>query len=267
MSILRPALAFDNVTVITNAILRDPKLSPAEKGILGYVLSHAAGYELTMKQMIAENRAGRSAIDSALTGLEHNGYLKRTRQRSETGQLGGYDWEVTIDALGRPTGQITKVEKPALGVTCANGKSSQVGTSAGFSSVGEANVEKPAPKKYKGLELELDLEQQELNGSPAPAAPELFDEFWKVYPAKKGKIAAKKAWSRAIKVATPDQIISGAMLYRTDSRVLAGFVKDPATWLNGGHWDDELTPAGAGSRGGHRAYQDPADLSAYFEEL
>lgn len=100
---------------------------------------------------------------------------------------------------------------------------------------------------------------------PAPAGPDLFDEFWKVYPAKKGKIAAKKAWAKALKSAAADHIIAGAMVYRTDSRVLAGYVKDPATWLNGGHWDDELTKAG--TRDGHRAYQDPEDMSAYLEEL
>jgi hypothetical protein len=75
--------------------------------------------------------------------------------------------------------------------------------------------------------------------SPAPAEPDMFDEFWKVYPAKKSKIAAKKAWAKAIKVASADQIIAGAMVYRTDARVLAGYVKNPATWLSGGCWDDE----------------------------
>lgn len=109
--------------------------------------------------------------------------------------------------------------------------------------------------------------KKEQEKTSAPAELDLFDEFWKVYPAKKGKIAAKRAWAKAIKIAPAEQIISGAMVYRTDSRVLAGFTKDPATWLNGGHWDDELTLVGAGARGGHRAYQDPADQSVYLEEL
>lgn len=115
-------------------------------------------------------------------------------------------------------------------------------------------------------------ELQETNPSPPPAAPDLFDAFWKVYPAKKGKIAAKKAWARAIKVATPDEIIAGAMVYRTDARVLAGYVKDPATWLNGGHWSDEpdaprREQVGAGARGKHTPFQNYADPDAYGDSL
>lgn len=263
MSIRRPALVFDNVTVITNAILRSPHLSPAEKGMLGYILSHAAGYELTMKQVIAENRAGRDAIDTPLKGLEQRGYLRRVRQRSERGQLGGYDWEVTIDAVGCPTGTIAG--NPALVASSGSGEFSQVGTSAGKPSVGNASVGNPAPKKLKVLELELDLELQEQN-PPAPAEPDPFDGFWEVYPAKKGKIAARKAFVKALKHADVETIIAGALRYRSDSRVVAGYVKDPATWLNGGHWEDELTTAGARTNG-HRAYQDPTDISAYLEDL
>lgn len=115
----------------------------------------------------------------------------------------------------------------------------------------EPNTQNPTPKRKKD--------------PSAPAEPDLFDEFYKVYPAKKGRIAAKKAWAKAIKIAPPQDIIAGAMVYRTDSRVLAGYIKDPATWLNGGHWADELSPGG--THGGHRAYQDPADLSEYLEDL
>lgn len=103
----------------------------------------------------------------------------------------------------------------------------------------------PIPRKNYTKELHQRTKETLPRASRSPVAPtalpDLFDEFWKVYPAKKGKIAARKAWVKACKHAAADVIIAGAMVYRTDARVLSGYIKDPATWLNGGHWDDETT--------------------------
>lgn len=69
-----------------------------------------------------------------------------------------------------------------------------------------------------------------------------FDEFWSVYPAKKAKGTARKAWAKAVKGTDPDLIVAGAVRYRSDERVLKGYVQNPATWLNGEGWDDEPSP-------------------------
>jgi hypothetical protein len=76
-------------------------------------------------------------------------------------------------------------------------------------------------------------------------APERFDDFWKVYPRKVGKIHAEKAYAKALAGgATPDQLIAGASFYAMEKKLTEPqFVKHPATWLNGGCWQDEPDPA------------------------
>lgn len=69
-----------------------------------------------------------------------------------------------------------------------------------------------------------------------------FDEFWRVYPLRKAKGAAKTAWTKALKRATPERIIAGANEYASDPNRDQDYTKHPATWLNGDCWDDEPAP-------------------------
>lgn len=72
---------------------------------------------------------------------------------------------------------------------------------------------------------------------------EFFIAFWEAYPRRVGKKAAKKAFERALREgATPDEIMVGVELYKAwlnsrDTEIQ--FVKHPATYLNGGCWEDE----------------------------
>lgn len=78
--------------------------------------------------------------------------------------------------------------------------------------------------------------ETELNG---------FDEFWKVYPRRVGKLSAVKAYKRALRVTTPDRIIDGAKAYaKKRAGEDATYTKHPATWLNGGCWDDDVYKPG-----------------------
>ena len=69
-----------------------------------------------------------------------------------------------------------------------------------------------------------------------------FDEFWSVYPRKVGKQDALKAFERALRLATAEEIVTGAQRYADDRNRLAEFTAHPATWLNRGSWSDEPLP-------------------------
>jgi hypothetical protein len=73
-----------------------------------------------------------------------------------------------------------------------------------------------------------------------------FAEFWAVYPHRDGKRGRKPAEAKyraAVKAGVPEQsIIAAARRYGGDSRVKAGFARDPTTWLNQAGWEDELGP-------------------------
>lgn len=82
------------------------------------------------------------------------------------------------------------------------------------------------------------------------AVPEpTFDDFWSVYPRREGKIAARKAWDKAVKNGVrPSVIIDGAARYRDLAGREGNFTAHPTTWLNRGSWDDELVPRTTGSK-------------------
>jgi hypothetical protein len=69
-----------------------------------------------------------------------------------------------------------------------------------------------------------------------------FDDFYRVYPRHVAKLAAQKAYSKAIGVAKPHEILAGATRYafkcireRTETK----FIAHPSTWLNQGRWMDD----------------------------
>jgi hypothetical protein len=74
-----------------------------------------------------------------------------------------------------------------------------------------------------------------------------FDDFYEVYPLKKKKPDALRAWNRAIKRATPHKIMDGARAWRAHweelpRREWGTFPGYPATWLNNDCWADEIIP-------------------------
>ena len=80
-----------------------------------------------------------------------------------------------------------------------------------------------------------------------------FDEFWELYPKKKSKESAKKAWKKI----KPTQELHERILQSVKDHMARDpnwqkehgqYIPYPASWLNAGGWDDEL-PA-AQQRGG-----------------
>lgn len=65
-----------------------------------------------------------------------------------------------------------------------------------------------------------------------------FDEFWKNYPRKVGKKAARKAWITATREASPAFIIHAVRHYPFDLSDNKKFVPYPAKWLNEGRYED-----------------------------
>lgn len=71
-----------------------------------------------------------------------------------------------------------------------------------------------------------------------------FIEFWNTYPRRIGKISARQAYRKAIKMgAEHPKIMEAVERYKQwliADHAAMKFVKHPATWLNSGGWDDEL---------------------------
>lgn len=68
-----------------------------------------------------------------------------------------------------------------------------------------------------------------------------FDSFWSLYPRRVGKLAAIRAYRKALKMATPEEIQRGAKLYAQEGKAME-YTAHPATWLNAGRWGDYPAP-------------------------
>ena len=65
-----------------------------------------------------------------------------------------------------------------------------------------------------------------------------FEQFWQQYPRREGKLAAKKAYTKARTMATAQEILDGVERYREHKPSYQDFCH-PTTFLNQGRWMDE----------------------------
>ena len=69
-----------------------------------------------------------------------------------------------------------------------------------------------------------------------------FEQFWAKCPAKKAKLAAEKAFVKARKTATLEELLLGMDRYLESKPAWQEYAY-PATWLNQGRWLDESVRA------------------------
>lgn len=112
------------------------------------------------------------------------------------------------------------------------------------------DLEKPS-QSQRALYPEPEPEEKKDTNVSCPkrakraTTPEGFEDFWNTYPhrngVKRGKQKAEQKFRTAVKSGmTPDALIEAANRYRQDRQVIDGYAKDPATWLNGNCWEDEI---------------------------
>lgn len=89
--------------------------------------------------------------------------------------------------------------------------------------------------------------------NPLPNGEETFDQFWKAYPKKVGKEAARKAWKKLKKPRETLEKILQSLDWQQESEQWAKehgqYIPNPATYLNQGRWMDEKPMSGSGPPG------------------
>jgi len=109
-----------------------------------------------------------------------------------------------------------------------------------------SNASAPVGEQQQGSQAVLSLVVDSAP-SAAPTGPQIaFSEFWDLYPRKTSKIAAERAWTKAVKAVDPAIIIAAipaaVAQWKREQRPLDK-VPYPATWLNNGSWEDEIPEA------------------------
>lgn len=68
-----------------------------------------------------------------------------------------------------------------------------------------------------------------------------FLSFYQAYPVKKGKKAAYRAWKNAKDKPALSVLLKAIEQQKKSDSWRGGYIPYPATWLNQGRWDDEIT--------------------------
>ncbi|NQD78374.1 helix-turn-helix domain-containing protein [Pseudomonas sp. CM27] len=115
----------------------------------------------------------------------------------------------------------------------------------------------PQPTGGVGPESTRTSHSSEPVKEPKPmctAVADGFEIFWKLYPKKKSRKDALKAWNKLNPDAEQQAVMIAALAQHCMSRDWtkdAGqYIPMASTWLNGERWHDVLQPAGATAQGG-----------------
>lgn len=102
--------------------------------------------------------------------------------------------------------------------------------------------------------------------SETPAV-DVFDQFWRIYPRRAGKGAARKAWQLALRKVDGAVILEAATRYAADPNQPDDKTKipHPATWLNQERWEDDPLPAPLNGRGPSRLERTLQNAAAFIE--
>jgi hypothetical protein len=116
----------------------------------------------------------------------------------------------------------------------------------------------PSPKEQDSCLEPEKSPPREPSSKKRAVDSESFKSFWEIWPNKKAREAALRAWKKInptehpkIMLAVPAQIKSGDL-----NVVDITYCPHPATWLNDKRWNDDLKPSNnSGGSNGHRKQQ------------
>lgn len=120
--------------------------------------------------------------------------------------------------------------------------------------------------------IEVDNSEVDIPGANAPVVAPLapvvsadgFDEWWAVYPLKRDKAKARRAWARVVRSVSVEVLVAAASAYAVDPNRDPRFTKYPASWLNAESWADGPLPARGGAGGFAGARAAAAEADAWF---
>lgn len=201
-------------------ILDDQTLTPTDTLLMLALADHVDADDRCwprIEHLAHRARCSYSTAKRRLAALEEEGRIVRERQRRSDGNMGVYVYQLVRN---RPGLKMSPGE-------CDQGSPRW--------SLTRAHPDEPAEVTISEVTIFT-------NDLPAPqrvlTPVHRFDEFWEVFPLKKGKGAAQRAWVKAVKKTDPSVIIEGARRYAEDPKRDPAYTKYPQGWLNDERWGD-----------------------------
>lgn len=210
-----------NYTVISNYHLKDKNLSLKAKGLLSLMLSLPEDWDYSINGLVAICKEELRAVKSTLQELKEYGYLKVIKKPPQTGN-NHFTYEYIIYEIPQDeTIQDVNIQ-----------------------SVDIQNVHLQDVSILNALQSNTNkLNTNKLNTNNSYIVD--FNEFYSLYPRKEAKQKALQAYMKARKKGVDKISLLEALKkyneYIKTNKKEREFVKLPATWLNGGCWEDEYS--------------------------
>ncbi len=178
----------------------------------------------------------RSTVIAAVTHLVDAGWIVKTTRTIETDdgkKQTSNLYQVNI-AQGSPIGDPSRVDTTTPSRPHATTPSRVDTTPLVASTRPELYPLEPDPLELENT-LTLDVTPATPNGVSAKDRELMFDAFWELCPRKKGKGAARKAFTKALKIADADEITAAMAAWAASPDVVGKdpqYVCWPQKWLN-----------------------------------
>ncbi len=236
-----------NYTNISNAVIRDERLSWKARGIFIYMWSQADNWNFYVSELAKHSTDGEGALQSGLKELEKLGYLVRRHRQTKKGVFDGMEWVLTDHDPVKPIEGKIKEKTPKKSKNPSDGKPTEWKNHP----VENGSLRNNNNKNYQQQEITKESNKNSASQSNAQSVSQLeeeFEEVWSKYPNKKGKKQAfnyYKAWRRKSVKHTNEYLLKKLDEYirYVEQRRRTGFSSlsfmNGSTWFNG-RFDDEL---------------------------
>lgn len=224
-------------TNVQNKLIWDENLRPQTKWVLIAMLSLPDDWDYSIRGLSAKTGLAKETISKMLGELESAGYLKRKPQsHGEGGRFAGTEYiltDVAWDFSDAPCPSLPCTVEPCTVNSPQQNKDKQT---------------KEQINPYSPLEGDGEVgkkPQEETEVSQAKWHPEWFEIFYKLYPVRKGRAQAIKAWDKLKPSLELCKVMEAAIRSALNSpewkKDGGAYIPHPASWLNGKRWEDEQT--------------------------
>lgn len=242
-----------NYSVINNEFLKRDDLSWKAKGILAYVLSLPNDWIINIDEVMNHATEGKAAFRSGWNELVEAGYIERNPIREK--QRIKY-WETIVKEKPGITAiplltdfqevenkEVEKLANSSIDISVTTHDNIDMRSSQKGLEGHDNNGSCPPDKSVRDNITRIN--NTSINTNEQNALNDNFNKLWKLYPNKKGKSAAFKAYKKAIKDGSENKDIQDGIVayskYVQNNNTPKEYIKHGSTYFNNRTWEDDYT--------------------------